>query len=105
MLDYSEKRSFIRMPLNCPVRLQSRSGEASALEAELLDLSAAGVRFVSERAHDAGERLQITLRPENPITPPLEAEVSVIRCAEVEQGYDVAATIEMVAPAIYPEEA
>ena len=103
MIDYAEKRDFIRMPVRCPVHLQAAGADDQDL-AELLDLSASGVHFVSRRAHEAGEQLRLTVTPGNLITPPLEADVSVVRCSEVENGYDVAATIDLVAPALYPDD-
>ena len=44
------------------------------------------------------------VRPESPITPPLKAEISVIRCHEIDGGFDIAASIDLVAPAIYADE-
>ena len=103
MIDYSEKRDFIRMPVHCPVSIREMSRAQDEM-AELLDLSASGVRFVSGRALDAGARLQMMVRPESPITPPLKAEISVIRCHEIDGGFDIAASIDLVAPAIYADE-
>ncbi|MCB1791822.1 MAG: PilZ domain-containing protein [Gammaproteobacteria bacterium] len=104
MIDYSEKRDFMRMATDCPVTI--RAFDATQAEtAHLLDLSAGGVRFISPRALDQGERLQLMVRPLCEITPPLEAEVSVLRCDEIADGFDIAATIDLVAPAIYPEPA
>ncbi len=104
MIDYSEKRDFIRMPIRCPIALRDPAAELTD-QAKLLDLSATGIRFISPRSLDQGARLQVTLSPENPITPPLEAEVAVIRCDEIEDGFETAATIETMAPAVYTEEA
>jgi hypothetical protein len=101
MMDYSEKRDFIRMPIQCPATIRSQRAEEPAA---LQDLSATGVRFISTQAFDAGERLQLTVAPPSPITPPLEAEIAVLRCRELEDGFDIAASIELVAPALYPEE-
>ena len=104
MIDYSEKRDFIRMPLHCAISLRDPVAQA-ADHAKLLDLSATGIRFISPRSLDQGARLQITLSPENPITPPFEAEIAVVRCDEIDNGFETAATIETVAPAVYAEEA
>lgn len=103
MMDYSEKRDFMRMPVHCPVSIRDIRGELEEL-AELLDLSATGVRFVSSHAIDEGARLQLMVKPECTITPPLEAQVSVVRCNEVDNGFDIAASIDLMAPAIYPDE-
>ena len=103
MIDYSEKRDFIRMPVHCPIALRDPAAQLNE-RARLLDLSATGIRFISPRLLDQGARLEITLSPENSITPPLEAEIAVIRCDEIEDGFETAATIETMAPAAYAEE-
>jgi hypothetical protein len=100
MIEYSEKRDFIRMPVHCPISVREPDSPNEEI-AELLDLSASGVRFVSRQAHDAGARLQMMVTPDHPITPPLEATISVIRCEEIDNGFDIAASIENVAPAHY----
>ena len=84
MIDYSEKRDFIRMSMQCPIAIRNAAGGADEM-AELLDLSASGVRFKSARELYTGDHLQMTVQPPSPITPPLQAAVSV----EIE-------------PAIYP---
>lgn len=103
MIDYSEKRDFIRMPVHYPVSIREQAGDADET-AELLDLSASGVRFHSAHAHDEGTRLQLMLQPPREITPPLEAQIAVVRCHEVDNGFDIAASIELIAPAIYPDD-
>ncbi len=103
MMNSPEKRDFVRMPVHCPLALRNSADQSTEM-AELLDLSATGCRFISQRALDQGARLQITVNPQNPITPPLEAEISVIRCAQIDNGFDIAATIELVEPAIYLDE-
>lgn len=100
MMDSSEKRDFARMPVHGPLTLRDGADHAAEM-GELLDLSATGCRFISQRALDQGARLQITVNPQNPITPPLEAEISVLRCEPIDRGFDIAATIELVEPAIY----
>ena len=103
MIDYAEKRNFIRMPVSCPIELLPMDSAQESLEAELLDLSATGMRFVVQQPLATGDRLAVTVRPGNPITPPLEANVSVVRCTQFDRGFDVAASIDHVAPADYPD--
>lgn len=103
MIDYSEKRNFIRMSMDCPISMLSADSD-QADYGELVDLSATGLRFISPRELDAGERLQIGVRPMRPITPPLEAEIEVVRCVEVPNGYDIAASIIELQPPAYGDE-
>ena len=103
MIDYSEKRAFIRLPLNCPVSIRDQQNADEEI-GELIDLSATGVRFHCQRQHEAGAHLQMHLSPDYPITPPLEAELSVVRCHEIDDGFDIAASIDLIAPAVYPDD-
>lgn len=98
MIDYSEKRGYIRMPVQCPVTVHDGRGDRMPAETRLLDLSASGMRFFCPQSVNEGDRLQITVSPENPITPPLEAEVAVVRCQQIDDGFDIAASIEEIAP-------
>jgi hypothetical protein len=100
MLDYSEKRDFIRMPVQCPVSLRDIDRETTTV-AELQDLSAGGVRFISEQPLEAGQRLRIRVQPEYPVTPPLQADISVLRCNPLAGNYSIAATIQTVEPAAF----
>lgn len=100
MMDFSEKRDFIRMPMQCPIWIRDMDGDRPET-AEMRDLSATGIRFVSARALDTGARLQLTVQPTNPITPPLAAEISVLRCQEIDSGFDIAASIDVVEPVEY----
>jgi hypothetical protein len=102
MIDYSEKRAFIRMPMQCPVSMREFSSQAGET-AQLLDLSASGVRFISPRALHAGAHLQITVHPANPITPPLEAAVAVLRCEPIDGGFDIGASIVEIEPVEYSQ--
>lgn len=104
MIDYSEKRDFIRMPMHCPVRLRSVPNDQGDEMAELLDLSASGLRFLSRKAHDAGQRLHVTVTPHHPVTPPLQAAVSVVRCEPIDNGFDIAVTIDLLEPPLYPDD-
>ena len=101
MIDYSEKRDFIRMSMRCPVAVRAVAGGEDEM-AELLDLSASGVRFRSARELSTGDHLRLTVQPPSPITPPLQAAVSVLRCHEIDQGFDIAASIVEIEPATYP---
>ncbi|WP_078118124.1 PilZ domain-containing protein [Thiosocius teredinicola] len=102
MIDYSEKRNFIRMPMNCPISMLT-TGKDEADYGQLLDLSASGMRFISPRELDRGDRLQIGVRPMRPITPPLEAEIEVVRCTERSDGFDIAASIVELQPPAYDD--
>ncbi|SHE22076.1 hypothetical protein BPUTEOMOX_641 [methanotrophic endosymbiont of Bathymodiolus puteoserpentis (Logatchev)] len=60
-----------------------------------LNLSGSGVLFTTDQALKAGAALEVTISPENSLTPPMKAYVEVIRCKDVEPGvYEVATEIK-----------
>lgn len=97
MIDDAEKRDFIRMPMQCPITM--RVGDNGPTDrAELRDLSAGGIRFLSPYAVEQGVRVAVRIAPKNPITPPLDAEVNVLRCEPLADRFEIAAAIASVEP-------
>ncbi len=96
MLDYSEKRDFLRMNMECPARF--RVDGASRVEKALVqNLSGSGILLLTDQPVEDGSRLAVEVLPGKTITPPLSAYVSVLRCSPSEDGnYSVACTIERV---------
>jgi len=63
--------------------------------AHSINISAAGILFRTEALLTEGSSLEISVKPVNPITPPLNALIEVIRVVAVENNeYEIAATIE-----------
>ncbi len=93
MRDYSEKRDFPRMAVECEARYRViDSGERGS--ARVHDLSAGGALLHLESELQTGARLALEIRPQSDITPPLQAELEVIRCDAREPcGYAAACTI------------
>lgn len=61
------------------------------------------MRFISPRALHAGAHLQITVRPASELTPPLQAAVAVLRCEQLDDGFDIAASIVEIESVDYPD--
>ena len=98
MLDYSEKRSFPRMTMECPARISLRDND-QAKGAIVKDLSGGGVLLWLDQKMSEGDVFEITIEPGTELTPPLTARVKVIRCtplAEGEGSFAVACQIESV---------
>ncbi|QEP43422.1 PilZ domain-containing protein [Ectothiorhodospiraceae bacterium BW-2] len=95
--DFTEKRDFIRMGVECPTTYQLE-GDPNHYLATTLDLSATGIRLMTDNPLSPGTRLTIHLQPEKMIVPPLKAVVEVIRCDSVAQGYDIGANIIEMLP-------
>lgn len=96
MMDFSEKRDFQRMVLDCSMEYQLENGN-EAKQARVINLSAKGVLFETSEALNTGDRVHIKLTPVNNITPPMSADTLVTRCDEVaEENYQVAAEIVQI---------
>jgi hypothetical protein len=98
MLDYSEKRAFPRMRVECPARIRLH-GDSDARGAIVKDLSGGGLLMWLDQAVSEGSELAITVEPGTDLTPPLDARVRVLRCtrlAEGEGSFAVACRIEQV---------
>lgn len=92
MREFEEKRGFHRMQLNCRVTLRSSAG-GDEFAAQGRDLSAQGLSFLSDRSFQEGDRLEVTVSPENAVVRPLRAELQVVRVEPDGDGYLVGAQI------------
>ena len=81
--DYSEKRDFIRMPVECTVRLLD--GERQ-IQGKCLDLSSTGMQVVAATSLNAGDRLRVLIASQHLTLKGLDAETEVIRVATLEDG-------------------
>lgn len=94
MLDFDEKRNFIRMETNCKMTFKFPDSE-QVYEGICLNLSGAGVLFKADQDITLGRALESQIIPENKITPPLDAFVEVIRNTPIADGrYKIAAVIK-----------
>jgi hypothetical protein len=96
MLDYSEKRDFQRMNMGCPARYRAQGSQQ--IECAVVDnLSGSGVALVSESPVAQDTVMNLEIMPGKTITPPLSAQVRVLRCEPREDGnYGVVCTIERI---------
>lgn len=97
MLEYDEKRNYPRMTIDCPARFQVVGGEGGG--AIVKNLSGGGVLMWIDRDFAPGSALQIEIRPISDITPPMVAEVRVVRSTAVgddEGSFAVACQISRV---------
>lgn len=80
---YDEKRDFQRMAIECVMTYRSESDDRSG-EGSVKNLSAKGFLLEVEDEFESKVKLLVKLTPVNSITPPMEAEASVIRSTPVE---------------------
>ncbi len=85
--DYAEKRDFFRidMKVDCAVEFKVQGSERSE-KGTVKNLSGKGLFFWADRTIAPETRLQVIMRPIQPLTPPLEAEATVLRCDPTEDG-------------------
>lgn len=82
MLEYDEKRDFPRVPVDGPAHLEIDGQDP--LSATVKNLSGGGtLLWLDEQVAD-GLVMTMTVTPDNAVTPPLSAEIRVIRCTPVE---------------------
>lgn len=78
MLDYIEKRDYLRMEVDCAASILLQGLEP--LSAIVKDLSATGILMWVDSPIPSGSLGTVSILPGKNITPPLTAEVEVIRC-------------------------
>ena len=95
MSDYSEKRDFQRMAIDCEFSF-SKPGEPRLYDGHVINLSSKGILFTSHSSFEPGSSLEIVLTPSNSLTPPMEASVTVTRVTDNESIYELACEIEEI---------
>jgi hypothetical protein len=78
MNDFSEKRSFYRMAVNGPVKFRV-NGDSEVSTGSVLNLSSSGLLIASELEVPIKSLMTVQITPTQAITPPLTAEVEVMR--------------------------
>ena len=103
MLDYAEKRDFPRMSVDCAARFRANgSGEIS--NAIVKDLSGGGMLIWTDEPVDPGSRINIVVVPGKTITPPLHAELQVVRCSPIEMDTDASYSVACTIVKLFDEE-
>lgn len=92
MVDHSEKRDFMRMPIDCELSFK-RKGKDDSYIGSVVNLSSKGILFTSENQFEEGEALEILLTPSHPLTPPMEASVTVSRVTDLGEAFEIACEI------------
>jgi len=77
--DYSEKRNFFRMNLECNAEY-TINGSGNQKSGKVSDLSGDGISIIADQSVDPGTEVRVSIQPENDVTPPLEVVMEVIRC-------------------------
>jgi hypothetical protein len=85
--DYSEKRDYQRMELECPMTFSIVGDTSKTVHQGIAkNLSASGLSVICSMEVEEGSKLDINVAPEQAIVPPLLAICSVTRVDPLEQG-------------------
>lgn len=85
MQDFREKRDFPRMQLDCPAQFELLD-DGTKGEAVVENLSGGGILMWFDQVVAEGRLLQVRIDPVRDLTPPMVAEVRVLRCDEQPDG-------------------
>ncbi len=94
MINFDEKRDFIRMtadhPLHFHVRESGQTGHGTCI-----NLSATGVLFHTDQPIPTGTQVSINITPEYSVVSPFDADIEVLRNKPngVEGEYEIAGKI------------
>jgi len=83
--DYSEKRNFFRMNLDCTAEY-TINGSGNKQVGVVSDLSGDGISIIASESVKPGTEVRVSIKPENTVTPPLEVVMEVLRCDEKDQN-------------------
>ena len=97
MIEYAEKRDFLRMPIDCELSF-SETGSSKQYQGNVINLSSKGILFTSNEKFEPGTSLEIVLTPSNSITPPMEATVRVSRVVDNDVLFEIACEIDEIKP-------
>lgn len=90
-LDYSEKRDFFRMNLECNMEYSVNGLNKQC--GQIKNLSGNGISFLADTELQPGAEIQVIIKPEKSITPPLDVMVEVVRCNNFGDKYEIAGNI------------
>jgi len=92
--DFSEKRSFFRMPVECQLEY-TEIGHDEVRTGHVKNISGDGILFQISHAVNVGTEMNIIVKAGSNLTPPLHASIEVIRCQLTDDdSYEVAATMK-----------
>ncbi len=96
-INYDEKRSFYRMSVDCRIEF-SEQGSSEKFQGEGKNLSATGVKFLTDHKLTEGQELNVIVHPVIQTVTPLSAKAKVIRVEKDEDNnkYIVGLSLEQV---------
>lgn len=94
MLEYDEKRDFIRMQADCNMTFRLADTEI-VYDGTCVNISGSGILFEADIPLELGKAVEVRIIPRNKVTPPLTAYIETLRCTGSETGrYRIAGAIK-----------
>jgi len=85
---HKEKRDFIRMKIDAPLRAQIKAdGLQLPTQGWCHELSGGGMQLITQQPLPEGEELEVSIASEHGHNPSLTARVKVVRCQSEEGAY------------------
>ena len=96
-INYDEKRSFYRMSVDCSIEF-SEEGSSEKYKGDGKNLSATGVKFITDHELVEGQELNVIVHPVIQTVTPLTAKAKVMRVVKDEDNdkYIVGLSLEQV---------
>ena len=96
MLEYDEKRNYIRMEIDCDISYKLADSE-DVFYGRCSTLSGAGVAFITEQFFEPGKAMEINIMPKSSVTPPMTAFIEIVRTTKRDDDlYEIAASIKSI---------
>ncbi len=96
MLTNDEKRDYIRMDVDCEITYKLANTD-DIKTGRCTTLSGAGVSFIADQAFEPGLAMEISIIPQNALTPPMTAFIEVVRNSKRDGNqYEIAASIKSI---------
>lgn len=86
MISEDNRRDHHRMAIGSPAKYRPQTGATDFIGCMVKNLSATGMLLITREARAVGDLLLVVINPDNPITPPLQADLEVLRCDQGEDG-------------------
>jgi len=85
MVDSSDKRDFRRMRVDIKAVFKVNDND-ELFEGVVTDLSATGLQLVTDHRMVTGDTLEIKVKPDKTVVPPLYAMLKILRIDVVDEG-------------------
>ena len=96
--EYDEKRDFIRIDIDCEIFFKKADSNDETMTGQIANLSGRGMMFISDTELEKNSTLEVNVKPSNILTPPLHANVKVVRVIKQRhaEGYEIGAVIKEI---------